>query len=190
MAAIRTDRLLLRQWRDEDLDAFAAMNADERVMRHFVAPLTREQSLESLERLRRHFADHGYGLWVLEIPGEAPFIGCVGLLQPNFKAHFTPCVEIGWRLAADYWGQGYAREAATAVRDLALGELHLPEIVSMTTPANERSVHLMESLGMRRDPADDFDHPKVPDGHPIKRHVLYRLTRDEWRKLVSYADAT
>jgi RimJ/RimL family protein N-acetyltransferase len=174
---IRTARLLMRPWRENDNDPFAAMNADPRVMEYFPALLSPAESAASADRIRRHWTDHGYGLWVIEIPGEFSFIGFVGLSRPNFEAHFTPCVEVGWRLAAEHWGRGYATEAARAALRVGFGELSLDEIVSFTTAANRRSVRVMERLGMRRSPEDDFDHPKLVEGHPLRRHILYRLHR-------------
>jgi ribosomal-protein-alanine N-acetyltransferase len=125
----------------------------------------------------QHFADKGFGWWALEIPGGAPFIGFVGLSIPRFNAHFTPCVEIGWRLAHAAWGKGYATEAARAALAHGFDVLKLEEIVSFTTTANLRSRNVMEKIGMRRDPADDFDHPSIAAGHPQRPHVLYRKTR-------------
>jgi ribosomal-protein-alanine N-acetyltransferase len=174
---IRTERLLLRQWRDEDLDPFAAMNADPRVMEHFPAALSRDETAGLVQRIRMHWAGFGFGPWAIELPGEAPFIGFAGLLRPAFEAHFTPCVEIGWRLAAPYWGRGYATEAARAAIRVGFEGLGLDEIVSFTTPSNQRSRRVMEKLDMRRSPDDDFDHPKLAAGHPLRRHVLYRLAR-------------
>lgn len=177
---IATSRLRLRQWRDEDLPAFAAMNADPRVMEHFPARLSRTESDAVVGRIREHFAKHGFGLWAVEVPAAAPFIGYVGLAVPRFEAHFTPCVEIGWRLAANHWGRGYATEAAAAVLDHAFARLGLDEVVSFTVAANRRSWMVMERLGMTRDPAEDFEHPGLPEGHPLRRHLLYRLSRPAW----------
>ena len=178
---LATPRLLLRPWRDEDLAPFAALNDDPRVMEHFPNRLTRQESDFMVSRVRAHFDRHGFGLWAVEVEGGAPFIGFVGLAVPAFQAHFTPCVEIGWRLAAEHWGRGYATEAARAALDFAFGPLNLPEVVSFTVPAHTRSRAVMERLGMRHAPADDFDHPALPEGHPLRRHVLYRISRDEWR---------
>jgi RimJ/RimL family protein N-acetyltransferase len=173
---LRTDRLLLRRWRPSDREPFAAMNANPLVMEHFPKRLTREESDATVERIAAHFEEHGFGLWAVELPGAAPFIGFVGLAHPRFEAHFTPCVEIGWRLADEHWGRGYATEGAKAA--VAYGfELGLGEIVSMTVPANVRSRRVMEKIGMTNDPADNFDHPQLPTGHPLQRHVLYRLKR-------------
>lgn len=176
-ADIVTQRLALRRWRDSDLPAFAALNADPQVMAHFLKPLTRAESDAMVERIRDHFDRRGFGLWAVEAPDVAGFIGAVGLLAPTFEAHFTPCVEIGWRLAREHWGKGYATEAATAVLDHAFRHLGLDEIVAFTVPANRRSRRVMERIGMTRDPRDDFDHPLVPAGHPLRRHVLYRRRR-------------
>jgi RimJ/RimL family protein N-acetyltransferase len=174
---LQTSRLLLRTWRDEDLAPFAAMNADPRVMEFFPRPLDRAESNAAVGRIREHFARHGFGLWAVEVPGVADFIGFVGLTIPRFEAHFTPCVEIGWRLAFEHWGRGYATEAALAVLAFGFDELALEEIVSFTTTANRRSCAVMERIGMTRSPEDDFDHPSVPEGHPLRRHVLYRVKR-------------
>jgi RimJ/RimL family protein N-acetyltransferase len=174
---LRTDRLLLRRWRDGDRDTFAAMNADARVMEHFPAPLSREESDAAADRIDRHFDERGFGLWAVEVPGVVPFAGFIGLSVPAFTAPFTPCVEVGWRLAADCWGRGYATEGARAALTFGFDTLGLQEIVSFTTAGNTRSVLVMERLGMTRDPADDFDHPNLPGDHPLRRHLLYRLRR-------------
>ena len=181
---IRTPRLLLRAWRDEDMPAYAALNADPRVMEHFPSTLTREESDASVGRIRRYHQERGFGLWAVEVPGTASFIGFIGLQVPSFEAHFTPCVEIGWRLAHAHWGHGYATEGARASLGIAFGELGLEEVVAMTTTTNERSQCVMKKLGMHREAADDFDHPKIPEGHPLRRHVLYRIGRREAQSLV------
>ncbi len=170
---LRTARLLLRRWRPADRPAFAAMNADPRVMEHFPSVLTTEESDALADLIDLHFGRHGYGLWAAEIPGTAPFAGFIGLSIPAFAAPFAPCVEIGWRLAAEYWGRGYAVEGARAVLAHAFGELGLDEVVSFTVAGNVRSRRVMETIGMTRDPADDFDHPWLPAGS--RRHVLYRI---------------
>jgi RimJ/RimL family protein N-acetyltransferase len=172
---LHTQRLLLRRWRPEDRAPFAAMNADPRVMEHFPSLLSREQSDASVDRIEKHFQDHGWGLWAVEAPGVATFAGFIGLNIPPYETHFTPCVEIGWRLAAEYWGRGYATEGARAALALGFAELGLAEIVSYTVPGNQRSRRVMEKIGMTHDPGDDFDHPRVPAGHPLRRHVLYRV---------------
>jgi RimJ/RimL family protein N-acetyltransferase len=174
---IRTPRLHLRLWRDEDLPAFAALNTDPRVMEWLPRPLDRAESDARVSRMRDHFARHGFGFWAVEAPGVADFIGSVGLAVPDFEAHFTPCVEVGWRLAHEHWGKGYATEAARAALDFGFRQLALEEIVAFTVPANRRSRGVMERIGMSRTPADDFDHAALREGHPLRPHVLYRATR-------------
>jgi RimJ/RimL family protein N-acetyltransferase len=171
---LRTARLLLRPWRGDDLAAFAAMSADPAVM-EFLMPLSEPGACEAWAAgLQAHWRKHGFGRWVVEVPGEAGFAGIVGLVTVPYEAHFTPAVEIAWRLARAYWGRGYATEAARAALDFGFGKLGLAEIVAVTVPANLRSRRVMERLGMTRDPADDYDHPNLAAG-PLKRHVLYRL---------------
>jgi RimJ/RimL family protein N-acetyltransferase len=179
---LRTPRLLLRGWRASDRPPFAALNADPRVMEHFPAPLDRQESDEFADRVEQGFAVHGFGLWAVEVPGEQDFIGFVGLAVPRFQAHFTPCVEVGWRLAAEAWGQGYASEAAAAALRYGFEDAGLEEIVSFTSPLNTRSVAVMRRIGMHRDPAEDFQHPALEPGSRLSRHVLYRLGREEWRR--------
>ena len=174
---IRTERLLLRRWRDSDREPWAALCADPVVMRHFPAPLSREQADAMIDRLDAHFDEHGFGLWAVERIQEGDFIGFVGLHRLTYDAHFTPAVEIGWRLARAAWGSGYATEAARAVVDHAFGVLELDAIVSVTVPANEPSRNVMRKLGMTHDPAEDFQHPNLPEDSPLRHHVLYRLRR-------------
>ena len=178
---LTTARLRLRQWREEDLAPFAALNADPQVMEFFPKVLTRAESDVVAGRIRDHFARHGFGLWAVEAPGVVDFMGFVGLAVPSFEAHFTPCVEIGWRLAREHWGHGYATEAATAALAFGFGDRALEEIVAFTVPANIPSRRVMGRLGMRRLPADDFEHPAIADGHPLRSHVLYRLRRADWK---------
>lgn len=173
--ALKTERLLLRSWREEDRHPFATLNADPRVMQHFPKLLTREESDAAVDRIEAHFRDHGFGWWAVEIPDVTPFAGFIGLNHPRFQASFTPCVEIGWRLAAEYWGEGYATEGAQAALNYGFETLGLKEILSFTVPANLRSRRVMEKLGMTNDPADDFEHPLLPAGDRLQRHVLYRL---------------
>jgi RimJ/RimL family protein N-acetyltransferase len=173
---IDTNRLQLRGWRPEDLSAFAAMNADPRVMEFLPKPLDRAESDARAARISDHFARRGFGLWAVEVREIADFIGFVGLSVPEFEAHFTPCVEVAWRLAHQHWGHGYATEAARAVLEFGFQCLALEEIVSSTVPANWRSRAVIERIGMTRTPVDDFDHPALPEGHPLRRHVLYRAT--------------
>ncbi len=181
---VTTDRLILRSWRDSDREAFARINADPRVMEFFPEPLSRESSNALVDRAEAHFRVHGYGPWAAEFRQDGAFIGFVGLSSPSFETHFTPCVEIGWRLAADYWGQGLATEGARAAVRYGFETLGLEELVSFTVPANTSSRRVMEKLGMSYSPADDFDHPRLPAGHPLRRHVLYRLRRMDWRSAI------
>lgn len=173
--SITGGRLRLRRWRGEDREAFAAMNADRQVMEFFRNRLSRAESDAMVDRIEAHFCEHGFGLWAIEIPGSADFIGFTGLVVSRFDAHFTPCVEIGWRLAFEHWGRGYATEAARLALGYGFGALALSEIVSFTSVTNRRSRAVMERLGMHHDPADDLDHAALPEGHPLRPHVLYRL---------------
>lgn len=184
---LRGERVLLRGWRAADLGPFAALNADPRVMEHYPAPLTRAESdVFVRERVMRDFEERGYGLWALEVPGVAPFVGFVGLTAQTFEARFTPCVEVGWRLAFEHWGSGYATEAARVALCFGFEHVGLEEIVSFTVPANRRSVAVMERLGMARN--GEFDHPRLPPGHRLRRHVLYRLARPGSRSGVPGTD--
>lgn len=170
-----TARLVLRRFDAGDHDAMAALNADPVVMEHLPGVMTREATVEGLARIDAHFAAHGFGLWAVEVRGGPRCVGFVGLMRPSFTAPFTPCVEIGWRLAREAWGHGYATEAAHAALAAGFMQLGLAEIVSFTVPANVRSRRVMEKLGLQHDVAGDFDHPRLPDGHPLRRHVLYRI---------------
>ncbi len=174
---LRTPRLVLRRWRETYRAPFARMNADPRVMEHFPACLTEAESNLAAGRIEAHFELHGFGLFAAELRETGDFTGFIGLAVPAFEAHFTPSVEIGWRLAPEYWNRGLATEGARAVLRYAFDELRLPEIVSFTVPANLPSRRVMEKIGLTHDPADDFDHPRLPEGHPLRRHVLYRIRR-------------
>jgi RimJ/RimL family protein N-acetyltransferase len=176
-AELRTERLYLRRWQPSDRAPFAKLNADPRVVEFLRGPLSPQESDASVERIETHFEQHGFGLWAVEIPGITPFAGFIGLSIPRFEAPFTPCVEIGWRLDAEHWNRGYATEGARAALEFGFTSLQLKEIVSFTTARNVRSRRVMEKLGMTRSPGDDFDHPLLPEGHPLRRHVLYRLVR-------------
>jgi len=172
---LTTARLRLREWRGADLEPYAALNADPRVREFFPDTMTRDESAESMQHIRDHFAQHGYGLWAADVVGGTPFIGFIGLAIPTFDAHFTPCVEVGYRLAFEHWGKGYATEGARAALEYGFESLGLKEIVAMTAVGNERSRRVMQKLGMTHDPADDFDHPNLAVGHLLRRHVLYRI---------------
>ncbi len=174
---LRTQRTLLRQWQDSDLDDWVALNADPAVRRHFPALLTRDEALGEAERMRSALARRGWGAWALEVPGVLPFAGFVGLMVPAWSAHFTPAVEIGWRLARAAWGAGYASEAAAAAAAFALQQLQLDELVAITVPGNEPSRRVMNRIGMQHDEDGDFAHPRLAADHPLSRHVLYRLRR-------------
>ena len=172
-----TERLLLRQWREDDKESFARLNADPVAMEHFPSTLDRDASDGFADRNAEHLALHGWGLWAVEVRATGRFIGYTGLAVPRFTAHFTPAVEIGWRLLPEVWGNGYATEAARAALAVGFDDLRLDEIVSFTAVGNRRSRAVMERIGMTHDPGEDFDHPALPDGHRLQRHVLYRLRR-------------
>jgi len=173
---IETDRLVLRPWRDSDLEAFAALNTDPEVMRYFAGVLTRAESDAFVDRARQHCAEHGFCFWAVEAPGVAALIGCVGLAHVRFQAAFTPAVEIGWRLARPYWGMGYATEAARAALRDGFDRVGLREVVAFTARENLPSQRVMQRLGMQ--PAPTFEHPNLPQGHPLRPHVLFRIAAD------------
>jgi RimJ/RimL family protein N-acetyltransferase len=173
MNELRTERLLLRRWRDADVEPWAAMNADPEVREHLGGPLTREQSAASIARYEAAFDLRGYGWWAVEVPATGRFIGFTGLDQVDDGMPFTG-VEIGWRLAREAWGHGYATEAARAALAFGFETLALPEILAVTTATNLRSQAVMRRIGMTRDPADDFEDPTEPEG-PLRQNVLYRI---------------
>ncbi len=177
MTALGTERLLLREWREKDLAPFADLNADPVVMEHLPSLLTREQSDALVRRHQAGLAAGRPGLFAVERRDTGAFIGFIGLAVPAFEAAFTPCVEIGWRLAAPAWGHGFATEGARAVLAHAFETLEVDEVVSFTARANLRSQTVMKRIGMRTDPAENFDHPSLPEGHPLRPHVLYRRKR-------------
>ncbi|MES2738856.1 MAG: GNAT family N-acetyltransferase [Verrucomicrobiota bacterium] len=166
--------VILRQWEDSDLEAFASMNADLEVMQFFPRTLTAEESRQTLLRFRQGIEQRGWGLWAIEAEGK--FTGFAGLSEPKFSAHFTPCVEIGWRLRREYWGRGIAFAAARQAADYAFSVMRLDQLVSFTAATNLRSRKLMERLGFSHDPSDDFMHPSLEENHPLRHHVLYRKT--------------
>ena len=183
---LTTERLVLRGWRDDDKAPYAELNADPVVMEHFPSTLTPEQSGEMVDRMAGSWGERGYGLWAVEVSSTRQFIGFVGLSSPGWMSASTPCIEVGWRLARHAWGQGYAPEAARAALGWGFEHLDPPddEFVSFTTVTNDKSRRVMEKLGLTHDPADDFDHPLLPDWAG-RRHVLYRIGRqrfgDLWR---------
>lgn len=174
MTELRTERLLLRQWREEDRQPFAELNADPETMRYFPATLTREESDAFVDRASELIEERGWGLWAVEVVGGAPFVGFVGLNVTRFGP-MEGTVEVGWRLRREHWGNGYATEAAREALRFGFEELGLDEIVSFTSIPNTPSQRVMERIGMTRDPSRDFDHPSIPDGHPLQRHVLYAI---------------
>lgn len=180
-SSLQTSRLLLRKWRAEDLPLFAKLNANPEVMKHFPATLSQEESDQLARSIQKEMREKPYGLWAVEIPQVAPFIGFVGLHEVGFAASFTPAIEIGWRIDAPYWGKGYATEAANHVLGYAFQSLQLEKLVSFTAKLNTRSMKLMERIGLRY--KCDFEHPKLEPGHPLRSHVLYQLTKAEYQKL-------
>jgi RimJ/RimL family protein N-acetyltransferase len=181
MMTLTTPRLILRRWRETDLAPFAAMNADPLTMRFMPSVMTAAESQALIGRFEEHHRLHGFGVWAVEVPGVAPFAGFIGLQRVGFEAPFTPAVEIGWRLAPAFWGKGYATEGAKAALRTGFEDLNLDQIVSFTVLANKPSWSVMERLGMTRDPAEDFDHPRLPAAHALRRHILYRMDRARWR---------
>ena len=177
---LRTDRLLLRRWRESDHAPFARLNGDPEVMEHFPSTLDETQSNVMAELLDVGLAERDYGLWAVEVVDGPAFIGFVGLSNTTWEAAFTPCIEIGWRLDKPHWGLGYASEAAAEVLRYAFDELELDEVVSFTSLSNLPSLAVMERIGMTRDPAEDFDHPNLRPDDPLCRHLLSRLSRARW----------
>ena len=180
---LQTAHLLLRHWVEDDRAPFAAMNRDPVVMEHLPAPLTPAESDALVERAEHGLRNQSFGLWALEAVGTGQFLGFTGLAVPSFEAHFTPAVEMGWRLRREAWGRGFAQEAARRVRDYAFGEVGLEAIVSFTARTNLRSQRVMQRIGMTHDEVDDFEHPRLPAGHALRDHVLYRLSRERWASL-------
>lgn len=180
MTIITTKRLILRPWKEEDLEPFAALNADPRVMEYFPSVLSREESEAVMRSSSEHIEKFGWGKWAVALKETGEFIGRMGLEKVDFQASFYPHVELGYRLAYNHWGKGYASEGSKAVLDYAFNVLKLEEVVAFTSVQNRRSQEVMIRIGMHHDPKDDFDHPKLPIDHPLRRHVLYRLKRIEW----------
>jgi ribosomal-protein-alanine N-acetyltransferase len=171
-----TERLILRPWRDADREPFSRMVSDPRVMEFFPSTLTREESDSLVDRIQAHYEKHGFTFFAAELRESGEFTGFIGVANVPFESHFTPAVEIGWRLSFTHWKRGLATEGARAALRHAFEELRLPEVVALTVPANVRSRRVMEKLGMSYNPVDDFEHPRLPEGHPIRPHVLYRVT--------------
>lgn len=179
---LETERLRLRGWREADLAPIAAINGDPAVMTYLGATLDRNSSDMVIGRfLQKWVEEPQFGWWAVEHIEDRALIGLVGLGRPDFELPCSPCVEIGWRLARDYWGQGLATEAARACLKRGFAVLRLPEIVSFTVAGNARSRAVMDRLGFREEVGQDFDHPMVPEGNPLRRHVLYRMRREDWQ---------
>lgn len=177
MKSIETDRLILRKWQEQDLAPFASINQDPLVMKYFTNPLTTAQTAETMERYNSHIEQHGFGFWACVSKQTQELLGFVGLSMPNFETHFTPCVEIGWRLASKHWNHGYATEAAKVALQNGFKQHRLTEIVAFTVPQNVRSWHVMEKIGMQRDHTGDFSHPNISKDHPLNLHILYRIKK-------------
>jgi RimJ/RimL family protein N-acetyltransferase len=182
VVTLTTERLILRDWRDSDLPAFAALSADPDVMRYFPAVLNEVQSNDFAAQIRSRLHEHGWGFWALELRDSGEFIGMAGLNIPRVALPFMPCVEIGWRLARPYWRQGLALEAASAALEFGFTQLNLDEIVSFTALSNQRSQALMQRLGMQLDAAGEFNHPVLAADHPLRRHCLYRLQKEQFTR--------
>lgn len=185
MNNIRTDRLILRQWTPDDFAPFAKLNGDPLVREYFPSTLTREESDRQATLFSQDIEKNGYGLWAVSAPGVSDFIGFIGIKRVEMDAPFVPAVEIGWRLAHEYWGKGYATEGARAALQFGFETLELPEIVSFTPVGNRRSRAVMEKIGMIHEPSLDFDHPGVPEGNRLKRHVLYKITCSQWQNTLT-----
>lgn len=179
---IQTERLILRPWCDKDLEAFAKLNADPKVMEFFPSVKTYKETSNEYEAILEHFKKHGYGWWAVSEINHSNFIGFIGLRYIDFPAAFTPAIEIAWRLAYAYWGKGYATEGAKASLQYGFEILNSPEILSFTSTLNLRSQAVMERIGMHHNPKDDFDHPKLAPEHRLSRHVLYRIGKTDWEK--------
>jgi RimJ/RimL family protein N-acetyltransferase len=176
---LRTPRLALRRWRETDRAPFAALNQDPRVMEHFPAPIPRDRSDASIDAWTEDFALQGWSNWAVERRDTGEFIGVVGLTMPRWEVPCAPCVEVGWRLRREAWGQGFATEGAGACLRVGFEQVGLGEIFSFTAVVNRPSIAVMERIGLRNLQAD-FEHPAMPEGHALRRHVLYRVTREEW----------
>jgi len=177
--SLESDRILLRPWKPSDLQPFAIMNADEDVMRYYPATLSHEESNDFAKRIEERFNKNGWGFWVLEHKATGQFMGFTGLNIPGYNLPCNPCIEIGWRLARSFWGEGYATEAATACLDFAFSNIQTDRIVSFASVVNERSWQVMERLGMWNT-KQNFDHPVIPEGHELAEHVLYEIDRKSW----------
>jgi len=179
---LHSSRLTLRSWEDRDRAPFAALSADGVVMQYLTPLPTLEASNAWIDRQGAQFSQDGSGYWAVELRETGQLVGAVGLSRPSYQAHFTPAVGVGWRLARPFWGCGYASEAAEAALQFGFGQLGLDEIVAVTIPANTKSQQVMRRLGMTYSSADDFDHPRLPEGDPRRRCVLFRLLHRDWAR--------
>lgn len=180
MKILETNRLILRTWTEQDIDPMAAIDQDPEVCKFLPGIGSREATDAGIQTMMKHYEEHGFTFYAVELKSTHEMIGFLGLKIPSFQAHFTPCVEIGWRLSSKHWNQGYATEGAKAILDYAFTDLNLDEVVSYTVVANQASRRVMEKIGMHRNPNDDFDHPRLEEDSPLKRHVLYRLSKQEY----------
>lgn len=182
MKILETERLLLRTWQDSDLDPMAVIDQDPQVCQYLPGIGNREATAAGIERIKKHYKKHGFSVYAVELKSTQEMIGFIGLSVPSFEAHFMPTVEIAWRLASRHWNKGYATEGAMAVLNYAFLQLNLNEIVSFCVVKNQASRRIMEKIGLHRNPADDFAHPKLPEESPLRAHVLYRLSKAEYLK--------
>lgn len=180
MTYYETKRLILRNWINSDIEPFIKLNQDQKVMEFFPNCYTKDESIASIEIFKKALTEFGYCMYACELKTSKQFIGFIGLMRRDFDLPFAPCVEIGWRLSKEYWGQGLATEAAHKCLEIGFNEFNLNEIVSFTAKVNKRSIKLMQNLGMIHDDCGDFYHPKPPKEHPLSLHVLYRMTKDSW----------
>ncbi|MBS0624378.1 MAG: GNAT family N-acetyltransferase [Verrucomicrobia bacterium] len=180
MSILKTKRLILRPWKEADLAPFAALNADPKVMEYFPSILTKEQSEATLKSSQAHIEKYGWGKWAVTLIETGEFIGRIGLEELDFQANFSSNIELGYRLAFEHWGKGYASEGANAALKYGFNYLNLNEIIAFTPVQNMLSRAVMKRIGMHHDSKDDFDHPKLLEGHPLRRYVLYRISQKEW----------
>lgn len=180
MRILETDRLTLRPFQATDVGPMALVDQDPQVCQYLPAIGTRASTEAGVQRIIRHYEEYGFSLYAVELKSNREFIGFLGLITPSFQAHFTPAIEIGWRLASKHWNKGYATEGAKAVLHYGFMELNLDKIVSFTVVNNQASRRVMEKIGLHHDPQDDFDHPRLPADSPLQRHVLYKLSKTEY----------
>jgi len=180
---VETPRLILRDWKDSDREPWASMGRDPEVMRHLGPPMTRGQADAGFERAQGQIARDGFGFWAVERKADGRFLGFLGPKNTTFDAHFTPNIELGWRLSRDAWGQGLATEGARAARDWAFQNIDTDEVIAITVPGNLGSQAVMRKIGLERDLAGDFDHPNLAEDDPLRPHVLFRLGRAKWGRL-------